>query len=344
MRLLAAILACLFSVAALAAETPRMRVDPSWPKPLPHGWVVGQVSGVSVDAADNVWIIQRPHTVRPGEKPAPPVIEFDPAGNVLRAWGGPGAGYDWVQNEHGITIDPNGFVWIGGNGSDDGQVLKFTQDGRFLLQIGHPAHGAASNDTTRLGRPADVAVDPQANEVYIADGYGNRRVIVFDASTGAYKRHWGAYGRPPTDRPQRYDPHGPPPPQFGRPVHCVKLARDGLVYVCDRQNDRVQVFRHDGSFVTEWRIAPDTAGMGSVWDLGLWPDAGQSLVLDADGQNDQIHMVRRADGLVLGAFGSAGRKPGQFDWVHNLAIDSHGDVFTTEVHNNHRVQRFVPAP
>jgi hypothetical protein len=328
---------------AMAAEPPRMQVDPSWPKPLPHHWMLGEVSGVAVDAADNVWIIQRPRGVKADQThvPAPPVIEFDPSGTVLRAWGGPGPGYDWFQNEHGITIDPQGFVWLGGNGPADGQVLKFTPQGSFLLQIGHPAKGAASNDVTRLGRPAEVAVDAAANEVYVADGYGNRRVIVFDATTGAYKRHWGAYGERPSDGPQHYDPAAPLPRQFGRPVHCVKLANDGLVYVCDRQNDRIQVFHKDGRFVTEWRIAPGTTGLGSVWDLGLWPDAGQTLLFNADGQTDQVRVLRRGDGTILGAFGRAGRRAGEFHWVHSLAIDSHGTVFTTEVDGANRVQRFV---
>ena len=331
----------LCSAAAFAAEPPRLRVDPSWPLPLPHGWMLGQVSGVAVDAADNVWIIQRPATAPKGHA-APPVIQFDPAGRVLRAWGGAGKGYDWFGSEHGVSIDPNGFVWLGGNGAHDGQVLKFTQDGRFLLQIGKPASGAASNDTSRLGRPADIAVDAVAHEVYIADGYANHRVIVFDSETGAYHRHWGAYGGRPADGNSRYDPQAPPARQFGNPVHCVKLSRDGLVYVCDRHNDRVQVFHKDGSFVAEWRIAPGTLGMGSVWDLALGTDPAQSLIFSADGQNNIVRVLRRADGLVLGAFGSPGRKPGQFHWVHNLAVDSHGNVFTTEVDTAKRVQRFTP--
>jgi hypothetical protein len=337
----------LLAVGATAADAPRMQVDPFWPKKLPHDWILGEVSGVAVDSADNVWIIQRPRSLTQSDKrtalhPAPPVIQFDPAGNVLRAWGGPGKGYDWFQSEHGISIDPRGFVWLGGNGTNDGQVLKFTRDGDFILQIGHPARGAASNDVTRLGRPADIAVDPVANEVYVADGYGNRRIIVFDADTGTYKRHWGAYGsRPADDSQPRYDPKAPLPRQFGTPVHCVKLANDGLIYVCDRQNDRIQVFRKDGSFVAEWRIEPQTLGAGSVWDLALWPNAGQSLLFNADGQNNQVRILRRANGMLLGAFGRAGRQAGQFHWVHSLAVDSHGNVFTTEVDSGRRVQRFV---
>jgi DNA-binding beta-propeller fold protein YncE len=344
-RLLATLAVWLLAVGAIAAEPPRMQVDPSWPPKLPHGWMLGEVSGVAVDAADNVWIIQRPGSLAPHEKKgaAPPVIQFDPAGRVLRAWGGPAQGYDWFESEHGIHIDAKGFVWLGGNGAHDGQLLKFTRDGAFVLQIGHPARGAASNDVTRLGRPADVAVDVAANEVYVADGYANRRIIVFDADTGAYKRHWGAYGGRPADIAQHYDPKAPPPRQFGTPVHCVKLAKDGLVYVCDRQNDRIQVFRKDGGFVAEWRIAADTRGAGSVWDLALWPDAGQTLLFNADGANNQVRILRRADGTLLGAFGRAGRQAGQFHWVHSLAIDSHGNVFTTEVDTAKRVQRFTPA-
>lgn len=336
------LLACLLGGGANAAP-PRFVVDPAWPPPLPGGWVLGEVSGVAVDGADNVWLLHRPRTVPPAARAhaAPPVIELDPAGHVLRAWGGQGAGFDWFESEHGITIAPDGSVWLGGNGAHDGQVLHFTADGRFLLQIGHPAGGSASNDTTRLGGPADIAVDAAADDIYVADGYRNRRVIVFDARTGAYKRHWGAYGGRPADAATSYDPAAPLPRQFGRPVHCVKLAHDGLVYVCDRQNDRVQVFHHDGSYVGEWRIAPGTRGMGSVWDLAAWPDAGQSLLLDADGSNETVHLLRREDGVVLGAFGQRGRGAGEFRWVHNLAIDSKGDVFTTEVTGG-RVQRFVP--
>ncbi len=354
--LLISLSAWLLAAGAAMADPPRMQVDPYWPKQLPHNWILGQVSGVAVDGADNVWIIQRPGSLTPDEKgaasnpprsiccvPAPPVIEFDPAGNVLRAWGGPGKGYDWFRNEHGIYIDPKGFVWVGGNGDDDGQVLKFTQAGAFILQIGHPARGAASNDVTRLGRPADISVDPVANEVYIADGYANRRIIVFDADTGAYKRHWGAYGARPADTARQYDPNAALPRQFGTPVHCVKLANDGLVYVCDRQNDRIQIFHKDGSFVTEWRVAPRTLGSGSVWDLALWPDGSQSLLFNADGTNNQVRLLRRADGMVLGAFGHSGRQAGQFHWVHNIAIDSHGNVFTTEVDTAKRVQRFTPT-
>jgi DNA-binding beta-propeller fold protein YncE len=313
-----------------AAPVPLLRADPGWPLPLPHGWALGEVSGVATDAAGDVWILQRPATMVDRRRAkAPPVIEFDAGGHVLRAWGGAGPGYDWFESEHGISVDAQGFVWLSGNGAYDGEVLKFTRDGAFVLQIGRPGQGADSRDTTRLGRPAGMAVDTAAHEVYVADGYANRRVIVFDSITGAFHRMWGAYGGVPDDTPRR---------QFGTPVHCVRLSHDGLVYVCDRRNDRVQVFLQDGRFVTEWVVAPRTGGMGSVWDLAFSADAAQSLVFVADGTNNVVHILRRSDGALLGAFGA----PGQFSWLHGIAADAHGDLFTGEVHEAKRAQKFIP--
>lgn len=337
--------ALLLAAPAHAAAPPSLAVDPSWPQPLPHDWRLGEVSGIATDARDHVWIIQRP--VADAAQAAPPVIEFDPEGRVVQAWGGPwhgtGPHYDWFASEHGITVDPAGFIWVGGNGATDGQILKFTRDGGFVLQIGRPGTRTDSSDTTRLARPTETRIDPAANEVYVADGYANHRVIVFDASTGAYRRHWGAYGLPPADGHLGYDPKAPPARQFANPVHCVALAADGLVYVCDRKNDRVQVFRHDGSFVAEWRIRPETRGLGSVWDLALSADAAQRYLYNADGSNNEVRILRRSDGAVLGSFGRPGRQPGQFHWVHDITVDSHGNVFTGEVDGGNRVQKFVPA-
>jgi len=364
-----AVVVCLLlgAVAAAAAEPPRFEVDPSWPKPLPNNWLLGQVAGVAVDAGNNVWIIQRPRTLTADEKgatldpprskccvPAPAVIEFDQAGGVVRAWGGPGTGYEWPDNEHAVRVDAQDNVWLGGNGANDGMVLKFTADGKFLMQIGHKGPSRGSNDPTQLGRPADIWIDDAAHEVYIADGYANRRVIVFDADTGAYKRHWGAYGKPPDQEklplpplnpaePSSYDPKAPAASQFGNPVHCVKIAKDGLVYVCDRINDRIQVFHKDGSFVGEWRYLTDTRGSGSVWDLYLWPDRDQTWFVNADGENNEVRVVRRRDGVVVGSFGRSGRQAGQFHWVHNIAVDAGGNVYTAEVDNAKRVQRWKPV-
>ena len=353
----AVIAVALLGSAVRAADAPTFRVDAAWPQTLPNNWILGQAAGVAVDAEDHVWVVQRPRTLTDDEKaasfnpprtkccvPAPPVLEFDRDGKVLRAWGGPGQGYQWPQNEHGIYVDPKGFVWLAANGETDCQILKFTRDGQFVLQIGKQGPQTNSSDTTRLGRPAHMVVDAEANEVYVADGYANHRVIVFDADSGAFKRQWGAYGKPPTDEKlPPYNPASPPAQQFGNPVHCVRIAKDGLVYVCDRANDRIQVFRKDGSFVREFFVEKNTLANGSVWDLELWPDANQSFLINADGANNEVRILGRETGATLGAFGRNGRQAGEFHWVHNVAIDSRGNIFTTEVDTGKRIQKFVPT-
>ena len=355
MKLVPSLFACVLSFApAFADDLPKFQVDASWPKTLPNNWIMGQAAGVAVDAQDHIWVIQRPRSLTDDEKaatfnpprskccvPAPPVLVFDQEGNLLKSWGGPGQGYDWFEIEHGINIDHKGFVWVGGNGANDGHVLKFTQDGKFVLQIGKPGPQTGSADTTRLGRPADTEVDPTTNEVFIADGYGNHRVIVFDADTGAYKRHWGAYGKPPNDTKQPpYNPAGPAPEQFANPVHCVKISKDGLVYVCDRTNDRIQVFRKDGTFVKEFFVAKETLAGGSAWDLDFWPDAKQTFLMNADGTNEEVRTLIRETGEVVGTFGRSGRNAGEFHYVHNIAVDSKGNIYTTEVDTGKRAQKF----
>jgi 6-phosphogluconolactonase (cycloisomerase 2 family) len=344
-------------IAASAAEVPRFEVDAAWPKPLPNNWILGQVGGITVDSKGHIWVIHRPRSLTDDEKgaaltpprskccvSAPPVLEFDAEGNLLRSWGGPGEGYEWVGREHGIEVDDKGFVWIGGNADNDNAILKFSIDGKFVMQIGSIAPSKGSNDTTQLGKPAETAIDEAANEIYVADGYGNRRVIVFDASTGAYKRHWGAYGNKPSDDKQpAYDPKAPASQQFANPVHCVKLSRDGLVYVCDRINNRIQVFKKDGSFLKEWFFEKATLGNGAVWDLAIWPDQAQSYLLSADGENNEIRVLNREDGQVVGSFGRNGRSAGQFHWIHALAVDPQGNVYTAEVDTGKRIQKFKPS-
>ncbi|HWL88712.1 MAG TPA: hypothetical protein VNO21_23075 [Polyangiaceae bacterium] len=344
--------------AAHTSDAPKFKVDPFWPKPLPNNWIMGQAAGVAVDAQDHIWVVQRPLTLTDDEKAAsfnpprtqccvaaPPVMEFDEDGHLLHAWGGKGAGYDWPENEHGIYIDPKGFVWLAGNGAHDGLILKFTRDGKFVMQIGKSGDQTNSLDTTRLGKPANMTVDAAANELYVADGYYNHRVIVFDADTGAFKRMWGAYGKPPTDdKLPAYDPAAAPSPQFGNPVHCVRIAKDGMVYVCDRTNDRIQVFRKDGSFVKEMFVEKSTLAMGTIWDLELWPDANQTFLINVDGSNNEVRTLVRDTGKIVGRFGRNGRMAGDFHWVHNLALDSKGNIFTTEVDTGKRAQKFVVQP
>jgi glyoxylase-like metal-dependent hydrolase (beta-lactamase superfamily II) len=351
----------------VALQRPLYQVDPFWPKPLPNHWLVGAVAGVAVDAKDHVWITHRPSTLQPNEtrsgwRAAPPVLEFDRDGTLISAWGGPGAGYEWPQLEHGIYIDHRDHVWLGGGGDKDAQILKFTRDGKFLMQIGHQGKGQGSNDTTNLGGAASMVVDPAANELYVADGYVNHRVIVFDADTGAYKRHWGAYGKKPDDsyfqkagerlpgpfsgtvqhedKPSQYDPDGPPPPQF-RIVHAVRIANDGLVYVCDRTNNRLQVFHKDGTFVREVFLAKRTFGSGSVWDIGFSPDPQQTFATVIDGTNQQVYVLRRDSLELVDTFGGGGHWAGQFYGAHNLAVDSTGNLFITETYEGKRVQRFI---
>lgn len=340
--------------AVATGAAPKFAVDPYWPKPLPGNWILGQVSGIAVAKDDTIWVVHRPSTLVEDEKgaqltppatkccnAAPPVLQFDREGNLLRSWGGPGAGYDWPKSEHGIFIDADGNVWVGANDPADAHILKFTPDGKFLMQIGKANSTGGSNSTTQLGRPAHMIIDARTNELYVADGYLNRRVIVFDAATGNYKRHWGAYGNKPNDDKQAvYNPKAALSPQFGSPVHCVRLSNDGLLYVCDRVNDRIQIFKKDGTFVKEYRVSPETLQNGSVWDLVLSEDAQQKYIFIADGANNEIVTLRRDTGEVVTSWGRAGRMAGQFKWVHNMAIDSRGNLYTAEVGFGRRAQKF----
>jgi DNA-binding beta-propeller fold protein YncE len=341
-------------VPTTTAGTPKFQPEPFWPKPLPGNWILGQVAGLAVSPDNRIWIVHRPATLVDDEKgatknppetkcctAAPPVLEFDTDGNLLRHWGGKGEGFEWPKNEHGLHVDKQGNVWVGGNDEIDHHILKFSADGKFLQQYGKQGSTGGSNSQTQLGRPAHLQVDAAANELYVADGYKNRRIVVFDINIGAYKRHWGAYGKKPSDdKLPPYDPSAPLSEQFSNPVHCVRLSNDGHVYVCDRANDRIQVFRKDGTFVKEFRVEPQTRQNGSVWDLVLSEDAAQKYIFVADGANGQIHALDRQDGKMLTQWGRHGRQPGQFKSVHNMGIDSQGNLYTAEVGFGRRVQKF----
>ena len=335
-------------------EAPRFEVDPMWPKPLPNHWLLGSTIGVWVDDQDHVWIIHRnTGTLNDNElaldkkvgeccTAAPPVLEFDPAGNVLHAWGGPGQGYEWPQSNHGVHVDYKGNVWIGGNGEKDAHLLKFTKDGKFLMQVGKLGGNAGSNDPNNFGRVAKIWVDPRTNEAYVADGYKNKRVAVLDAETGKMKRYWGAYGNKPDDADLgKYDPSAPPPKQFRNPVHCVERSVDNLVYVCDRQADRIQVFTPEGRFVKEAWFAKQTLGSGSTWDLAFSKDPQQKFIFLADGTNEKVRVIVRDSLTEITNFGDGGRQPGQFFGVHSIAIDSKGNLYTTETYEGKRIQKFV---
>lgn len=341
---------------AAGPMAPRFEVDPFWPKPLPNHWLLGSAIGVSVDSRDHVWIVHRQQSlnartesgageVTPGGaccSAAPPVLEFDPDGNLVGSWGGPGEGYDWPTSNHGITVDHMDNVWLGGNDVNDAHILKFTRDGRFLMQLGKPGASGGSNDLVNFGRVAKISIDAAANEAFVADGYGNKRVAVLDASTGELKRYWGAYGNRPDDTDLGpYDPSAPPAQQFRNPVHCAEPSLDGLLYVCDRANDRIQVFRKDGTFVDELMVAPETRGDGSVWDIAFSKDPEQTYIYLADGRNERIYVIERKTLQILTSFGDGGRQPGQFFGVHSIATDSKGNIYTTETYEGKRLQKFV---
>src|SRR5229473_1594277 len=302
-------------------QAPIFEVDPLWPKPLPNNWLLGWTIGIWVDELDHVWVIHRGagglHNNERGAelsppiaeccRTAPPILVYDSDGTLLRTWGGPGPGYEWPQSNHGIHVDYKG-----------------------------------SNDQENFGRVAKIWVDPKTNEAYIADGYLNKRVAVIDADTGKMKRYWGAYGNKPDDANLGpYDPKAPPAQQFRNPVHCIERSVDDLVYVCDRQNDRLQVFKPDGTFVKEQFYARNTKGAGAVWDIVFSKDPQQRFIMLADGQNERVRVIVRETLEEITSFGDGGRQPGQFYGVHSIAADSKGNFYTTETYEGKRVQKFV---
>ncbi len=385
------------------ASAPSLSVNPLWPEPLPNHWVLGSVTGVSVDARDHVWVTHRgADSLEGGEKgmmltpptsslccaAAPFVLQFDADGKLVSNFGGPGQGYQWPQSPGSLVVDAKNNVWItaaglepappasgrgrGGvdttaagvaaaargtvapTGPADAHVLKFSSDGKFLLQIGTPGKMEGPDSQTTLNRPAAVAVDTAANEVYVADS-GNHRIVVFHSETGAYKRHWGAYGEKPTAAGGgAYDPAAPPARQF-RDVTCVELAKDGMVYVCDRTSNRIQVFQKDGKFVKEGIISKNTRGAtvtgqfgvlsshGSVWDIAFSSDAAQQHIFVADGHDKKVLIVQRDTLAEVGSLGDGGRQPGRFLAVGSIATDSRGNLYTGEQHHGKRVQKFVPG-
>jgi sugar lactone lactonase YvrE len=354
-------------VSAFQGAAPSFQVDPLWPKPLPNHWLLGSVTGVAVDAQDHIWVVHRgydsmaarteigaattPKTADECCVPAPFVLEFDAAGTLLSHWGGPGDKYEWPVSPGGITVGPKGAVWItaagppeipgagaanagrGGGRSgatppapkpQDAHVLKFSRTGEFLLQIGKAGQPGGNDSNSALNRPAGTAIDGDANEVYVADGFGNRRVAVFDATTGAYKRHWTGGDTP-----------------FAS-VGCVKIAKDGTVYVCDRGNNRVAAFDKTGKPLKSGSVAPATKGTGSVWDLAFSSDPQQRYLYVADGHDQKVFILRRDTLETIGSFGDGGRYPGRFYSVGSIAVDSKGNVYTGETLEGKRVQKFLP--
>ena len=350
---------------AHGVQMPEFQLAPGWPT-IPNGWTLGQVSDVAVDSQDHIWILQRPRTVKPGVSTGPPVMIFDQDGKYIRGWGGPGPGYEWPQTEHGIFIDYKGNVWICGSGRDD-QVLKFTNDGRFIMQLGQHGHKKTNIDTDAFWMPTDAFVYPGTNEVFISDGYGNKRIIVFDADTGKFKRMWGAFGNAPSDMPEsslvaqmsgrrivtpnrtlatQFDPNDPGPPQFDT-VHDVKISSDGFVYVADRGGKRVQIFTIAGKYVAQVWVdrwceqAGEGCGNGqTAASVAFSADPEQRFLYVGSRSPARIWVFDRKSLRPLESFGRPGIGPGEFDALHEMATDSHGNLYVTEVEDGRRVQRF----
>jgi hypothetical protein len=339
-------------------RVPVFEVDASWPPKLPNNWVLGQTPGVAIDSHDHIWVLHRPRTVPEAQRPqaAPAVLEFDADGKFLRAWGGPGAGFDWPDSEHGVFVDYKDNVWIGGSSptsssltkrSDD-MLLKFTKDGKFLLQIGGPDKSGGNADNKSVNKPADVFLHQKTNELYIADGYGNRRVMVLDPDTGAFKRMWGAFGNAPVEAQPAgsgrgaatFDIDGPGPQQFGGPVHAVKVSNDDLVYVADRQNRRLQVFSPAGKYIAQTFINRTGPANGSVAGIAFSPDRGQQFMYLADYGNSHVVVMDRKSLTILYQFGTRSATAGDFQGAHHLAANSKGDLVVVEVAPGNRVQRF----
>ncbi|MBQ14471.1 MAG: hypothetical protein QGG67_00820 [Gammaproteobacteria bacterium] len=333
---------------------PQFVVDPYWPQQLPNHWILGRAIGVAVDARDHIYIVHRDQDsmftnqeiglsggISECCTAAPPILEFDIEGNLINAWGGPGADYTWPESNHGIEVAPNGDVWIGGNGGGDSHMLVFTRDGQFVREVGLPGEDVDSNSETHFSRVAEIAIDAGAGEAYVADGYGNKRVAVVDVATGAFKRYWGAYGNRPSDDRITYTPGEPNPQQFVGPVHCAEPSNDDLIYVCDRGADRIQVFRPDGTFVKEGLVAPQTLGSGSTWDIAFSQDDEQEFIYVSDGANHKVHILERDSLEVLTDYGDGGRQPGLFFGTHSIVTDSEGNIYTTETYEGKRVQKFL---
>jgi hypothetical protein len=381
-----AVIAAALAVRAAAQasrQVPTFQIDPAFFKPLPNNWVTGQGSAVAVDKHDNVWIFHRPRYVPADKKAAPPVLEFDSSGKFLQGWGGPADAYDWPDQEHGIYVDDKDNVWLTGSARpalrgatdtvlrSDNMVLKFTNKGKFVMQIGHRDQSTGDDDTKNVYSATDLSVYPKTNEVFVADGYINHRVIVFDAETGAHKRMWGAFGNVPMDSPNQLqnartpprargavapedpaavpirgnrgggrgaavprDPSDQGPPQFVGPVHSAKVSKDGLVYVADRSGNRLQVFTLDGKYVNQVRIESPSG-------FAISSDPDQRFLYIAQYGVSHVAVLDRKTLEILYQFGTRNANPGDFRGPHELSVDSKGNLYVAEVEPGNRVQKFV---
>jgi hypothetical protein len=387
-RAFAIALSCFGVLAAVppahSQTAPVYKVDPFWPKRLPNKWSTQQIVDMYVDKEDHVWVINRASDARPDELGAattpprteccvvgPEIVEFDTDGSVLRAWGGKDYVPGWPGRLQTLGVDRDENVWISGTMPGD-SIIKFNKDGKLLWDFGHrgpkvpPSEVKQNNQQTDIFPPGIAAFefDEDARELYIPDGFLNKRVLVYDMDTGAFKRGWGGKGAPlseiDNDPTPPYDPSGPPPDQkmFAPALHCAHPSKDGFVYVCERGSDRIQVFTKQGKFVKEFWIHPSTQSRGphcggiwsmtdppcgTIYNLTLSTDPQQKYILVADGTNNMVWILNRNDGTLAGSFGGNGRYAGQLHWIDSIAMDSKGNVYTGEVEDGKRIQKFVPT-
>jgi DNA-binding beta-propeller fold protein YncE len=339
-------------------SAPVFTVDPAWPS-IPNNWILGEVTSIATDSRDHIWVLHRPRSI-PAEKraqAAPPVLEFDGTGRLLASWGGDAPGYDWPEREHGIFVDAKDFVWISGNGgwprpttpgTGDDMILKFTMAGKLVMQIGHRGQSKGNTDTDNVHQPADTFIDARASELYVADGYGDQRIVVFDTNTGKFKRMWGAFGNAPTPEmkpnppvPQPQEPGTEGPQQFGLP-HAVKVSNDGTVYVADRINNRIQLFTTAGKYLRTVRVTnPDAAVVPVPAGFSFSADKPQQYLYVVDSGPMRVVIFERKTMSQIGVIGMRGAGPGEFNIVHHMAADSKGNLYTAEIVTNRRAQRFV---
>jgi hypothetical protein len=362
-----------------AHGAPQFRVDPFWPGPLPNRWSMQQVTGLHVDHLDHIWFLNRGNAAEgdeiggDGNPPridccvrGPELLELDQDGKVLNAWGGPGYHDKWPTNLQTVIADREGYVWVSGTAPQD-SILKFTREGELVWDFDHrPPEGAQlpedNQQTDVLVSKGRFQLDQDAREIYIINW---KRVLVYDMDTGDFKRGWGGHGMPlseiSNDPIPDYEWTGAPPPpeeNFVPDLHFLEIADDGLLYVGERGQNRIQVFRKDGTWVEDFHVAPQTPGRGpgcgglrdtsappcgSTYKLAISRDAEQKHLYVADGTNNRIWILDRAGGEMLGSFGGNGRYAGQLHWVNAIGMDSDGNIYTGEVEHAKRIQKFMPV-